>query len=165
MNYCSIGLLGQPLYKRGRVCMVNFASRVWLSSGQAVQGVTSNSMLIPLWQTVTFFCIFPAGLFSAHHIILSQYYCMHAMQLACVLSTRYTVHQCVSFVVNMPRNHGKHSQNRKAKLTDPSLLWRGWPMRLVLIIVLILLSMISDSATIKCMFDHHWSWLTSAGNT
>ena len=36
--------------------------------------------------------------------------------------------QCMSFVLNVPRNHGKYLQNCKVKLIRPSLV-RGWPVR------------------------------------
>ena len=41
-----------------------------------------------------------ARLFDTHH---TKQYCMHAMRLACVHSTRWYIRRCASSVVNTPR--------------------------------------------------------------
>ena len=47
-----------------------------------------------------FFCIILAGLFGAHH---AAQYCVYAMWLACVDSTRQHLHQCASLWFHTPR--------------------------------------------------------------
>ena len=94
-----------------------------VSSGQAVQGVSSNSMLFAASRDAVL-----AGLFGARH---TEYACA---RLVCVHSTQHELLHVDARHLWLTRqeNRGKRSQNHDAKLTRPFLrVGRGWLARLV----------------------------------
>ena len=66
-----------------------------VSSGQAVQGVSSNSMLFAVSRDAVL-----AGLFGARH---TEYACARLVCAMRACTARATTRQCASFVVNTPR--------------------------------------------------------------
>ena len=76
----------------GQLRITSLCCRV--SSGQAVQGVSSNSMLFAVSRDAVL-----AGLFCARH---TEYACARLVYIVCVHSTSYYM-SCASFVVNTPR--------------------------------------------------------------
>ena len=88
-----------------------------VSSGQAVQGVSSNSMLFAASRDAVL-----AGLFGACH---TEYACsMRAQHELLHVDARH-------LWLTRQENRGKRSQNHDAKLTRPFLrVGRGWLARL-----------------------------------
>ena len=89
----------------GQLRIMSLCCRV--SSGQAVQGVSSNSMLFAVSRDAVL-----AGLFGARHTEYALYiyiyiyiYIYACTRFVCVHSTRAraTTRRCASFVVNTPR--------------------------------------------------------------
>ncbi len=93
-----------------------------VSSGQAVQGVSSNSMLFVVSRDVVL-----AGLFGACHTEYAR------ARLVCVHSMHKLLHVNVRYLwLTRQENRGKRSQNHDAKLTRPFLgVGRGWLARLI----------------------------------
>ena len=125
------GRMVEPLYcghSLRQVCVPLYLSYISSLAGQSGQlcimvrtqqwaSVTSDLMRLVVNRDV--FCVILAKLFGVCH---TMQYCMY---IACVHSSRWYVRRSVSFVVNMPRNCGKRSQNRKEKLTRLFLSCEG----------------------------------------
>ena len=93
-----------------------------VSSGQAVQGVSSNSMLFAVSRDAVL-----AGLFGARH---TEYACA---RLVCAMRAQHELLHVEARHLWLARqeNRGKRSQNHDAKLTRPFLrVGRGWLARL-----------------------------------
>ena len=117
--HCRIVSRASPFTREegsGQLRIMSLCCRV--SSGQAVQGVSNNSMLFAASRDAVL-----AGLFDARH---TEYACA---RLVCVHSTSYYTRH---LWLTRQENRGKHSQNHDAKLTRPFLrVGRGWLARLI----------------------------------
>ena len=113
----------------GQLRIMSLCCRV--SSGQAVQGVSSNSMLFTF--AVSRDALL-AGLFGARHTeyacarLVYIYIYIYIIYIVCVHSTSYYTRH---LWLTRQENRGKRSQNHDAKLTRPFLrVGRGWLARL-----------------------------------
>ena len=105
----------------GQLRIMSLCCRV--SSGQAVQGVSSNSMLFAVSRDAVL-----AGLFGARHTeyAFARLVCVHSMHELLVLHV-----DARHLWLTRQENRGKRSQNHDAKLTRPFLrVGRGWLARL-----------------------------------
>ena len=106
-------LAGQPLREEGsgQLRIMSLCCRV--SSGQAVQGVSSNSMLFAVSRDAVL-----AGLFGARH---TEYACARLVCAMRACTARATTRRCASFVANTPRK----SWQTLTKPFDQTLPSRG----------------------------------------
>ena len=112
----------------GQLRIMSLCCRV--SSGQAVQGVSSNSMLFAVSRDAVL-----AGLFGARHTGIPSMHmrmCTVSMRYECMHSMHELLHVDARHLwLTRQENRGKRSQNHDAKLTRPFLrVGRGWLARL-----------------------------------